>query len=203
MNLYEKIQRAKVELAKHNLKMTGNNTYAGYKYYELADFSLQLNAILDELKVCTFTSFTAETATLTAVNAEKPDEVIVITSPMGTANLKGCHEVQNIGAVETYQRRYLYQALFDIVESDALNATQGKEKAQPPASKKQDAPFPEAKKLTNVDVVKDALKGTSWGIELAERKAMKEYGRSIEELNDVQLKQLVLDIENSKGANNG
>jgi hypothetical protein len=46
---------------------------------------------------------------------------------MGSASLKGCHEVQNIGAVETYQRRYLYTTAMSIVESDALDATTAKE----------------------------------------------------------------------------
>jgi hypothetical protein len=46
---------------------------------------------------------------------------------MGSAALKGCHEVQNIGAVETYQRRYLWVTAMEIVEHDALDATNGKE----------------------------------------------------------------------------
>ena len=50
-----------------------------------------------------------------------------ITSPMGSAALKGCHEVQNIGAVETYQRRYLWVTAMEIVEHDALDASTGKD----------------------------------------------------------------------------
>ena len=53
------------------------------------------------------------------------DSFVTFTSPMGSANLKGCHEVQNIGAVETYQRRYLYVTALAIVEHDALDATTG------------------------------------------------------------------------------
>jgi hypothetical protein len=47
---------------------------------------------------------------------------------MGSAALKGCHEVQNVGAVETYQRRYLWVTAMEIVEHDALDATTGAEK---------------------------------------------------------------------------
>jgi hypothetical protein len=61
---------------------------------------------------------------------DKPEDWFNIESPMGSAALKGCHEVQNIGAVETYQRRYLWVAALEIVEHDALDATTGKE---PPA----------------------------------------------------------------------
>ena len=49
---------------------------------------------------------------------------------MGSAALKGCHEVQNIGAVETYQRRYLWVAALEIVEHDALDATTGQDDAK-------------------------------------------------------------------------
>ena len=51
------------------------------------------------------------------------DAKITFTSPMSSANLKGCHEVQNLGAVETYIKRYLYQNCFEIVESDVLDET--------------------------------------------------------------------------------
>jgi hypothetical protein len=56
---------------------------------------------------------------------------VTFTSPMGSAQLKGCHEVQNIGAVETYQRRYLYVTALAIVEHDALDATTGSAPVEP------------------------------------------------------------------------
>jgi hypothetical protein len=60
------------------------------------------------------------------VNTDKPEEKVLVTSPMSTAALKGCHEVQNLGAVQTYIRRYLWVAALEIVEHDALEATTGK-----------------------------------------------------------------------------
>jgi hypothetical protein len=44
---------------------------------------------------------------------------------MSSAALKGCHDVQNLGAVQTYLRRYLWTNAFEIVEHDALDATTG------------------------------------------------------------------------------
>ena len=69
-------------------------------------------------------SFTQDIATMVIYDIED-DSFVTFTSPMGSANLKGCHEVQNIGAVETYQRRYLYVTALAIVEHDALDATTG------------------------------------------------------------------------------
>jgi hypothetical protein len=57
---------------------------------------------------------------------------------MGSAALKGCHEVQNIGAVETYQRRYLWVTAMEIVEHDALDATVGKDAPKSAKSVPQD-----------------------------------------------------------------
>ena len=112
MNLFEKIQKVRVELQNSKIKMTGKNTYAGYEYFELSDFLPRLNELMNEYKMTAIPTFTNETASLTAINCEDVSEKFTITSPFSSASLKGCHEVQNIGAVETYQRRYLYQALF-------------------------------------------------------------------------------------------
>lgn len=125
MKLVEKIQAIRIALNKKSLKMSGKNNFANYEYFELNDFLPILNELMQENKMTAIPSFSNEYATLTAFDFES-DEKIIISSPMGTADLKGCHEVQNIGAVETYQRRYLYQALFDIAENDSLNKTQGK-----------------------------------------------------------------------------
>jgi hypothetical protein len=42
---------------------------------------------------------------------------------MAEANLKGCHPIQNLGAVETYTRRYLWVSAMEIVEHDALDSS--------------------------------------------------------------------------------
>lgn len=127
MNVYQKLQKARVELQNLNMKKGGKNAFAKYDYYELGDILPNINAVMDKLGLCSVVSFTAETATLRIINTEKPDEMIEITSPMSEAALKGCHPVQNVGACETYQRRYLYMAAFEIVEADVLDATNGKE----------------------------------------------------------------------------
>lgn len=136
-NLFEKIQNVRKELQDIRIKMTGKNTYAGYEYFELSDFLKPLNELMAKYKMTAIPSFTSEVATLTAIDCENPEERFAITSPFSSASLKGCHEVQNIGAVETYQRRYLYQAMFDIAENDSINALQGRKDEVKGADKKQ------------------------------------------------------------------
>ena len=129
-NIYIKLQEARVKLQNTDVKKSGKNTYSGYTYFELSDFLPHINVINQELGIYTEVSFTNELATLTIINADAPEEIRVFTSPMREASLKGCHDIQNLGAVESYQRRYLYMAAYEVVEADVLEATTGKEKTE-------------------------------------------------------------------------
>lgn len=125
-SVYSKLMKARLTLQTRKLTKSGHNKFAGYQYFELGDFLPAVQEIFAELGLCGVVSYTAEMACLTITDIDSGGSV-QITSPMGSAALKGCHEVQNIGAVETYQRRYLWVTAMEIVEHDALDATTGKE----------------------------------------------------------------------------
>lgn len=126
MNIYEKIQCVKTKLLEANIKKTGVNKYAGYNYYELADFTPYIVKLCDEAKLFTAISFDKELAKLTIINSEKPEERVEYTSPIEELELKGCNKIQALGGVETYSRRYLYMSAFDIIESDMFDGVNGK-----------------------------------------------------------------------------
>lgn len=123
MNVYQKLNAARAKFHSIELKKSGHNKFANYKYFELGDFIIPALEIFKEFGLTGIISFGKETADLRIVNNEKPDEVIFILSPMSSAALKGCHEVQNLGAVQTYLRRYLWVAALEIVEHDALDSS--------------------------------------------------------------------------------
>jgi hypothetical protein len=126
MNTYQKLNIARGKFHQQKLKKSGLNKFAGYSYFELSDFLIPALNLFGEVGLCSTISFTKDFAEMRIVNVDKPDEFpIVISSPMGSAALKGCHEVQNIGAVETYQTRYLFVQALCIVEHDILDATTG------------------------------------------------------------------------------
>jgi SpoU rRNA methylase family enzyme len=127
-NVYTKLMAARLKLQNSPLKKSGKNAFAGYSYFELGDFLPTVQNIFSDLGLCGVVSYTKELATLTITDGT---DSIVITSPMGSAALKGCHEVQNVGAVETYQRRYLWVTAMEIVEHDVLDATTGTDKGAP------------------------------------------------------------------------
>jgi hypothetical protein len=136
MSVYRKLQEARIKLQNTALKKSGKNKFAGYEYFELGDFLPAIQNICEEHGLCGVISYTHEEATLRIYDVDDPLSNITFSSPMSSASLKGCHDVQNLGAVQTYLRRYLWTNAFEIVEHDALDmandpvATE-KEKAKP------------------------------------------------------------------------
>ena len=130
MSVYTKLNEARAKFHALKLEKTGHNKFAGYNYFELGDFLIPALRIFNEVGLCAIVSFDKELATMRIVNTEATTDAvwdtITITSPLSEANLKGCHPIQNVGACETYSRRYLWVAALEIVEHDALDATRGK-----------------------------------------------------------------------------
>ena len=72
----------------------------------------------------------AEVIVITAGIAQKPGQTRLELAEtnakiMKDITIKGANEIQALGGVETYQRRYLYMMAFDIIESDMFDATAG------------------------------------------------------------------------------
>jgi hypothetical protein len=124
MSVYRKLSEARIKLQQIKIKKSGRNTFASYNYMQLEDFLPPIQEIFHELNLIGVVSFSDVEATLTIVDVENPLDRIVIHSPMSEAALKGCHAVQNLGAVQTYLRRYLWVAALEIVEHDALDSSE-------------------------------------------------------------------------------
>jgi hypothetical protein len=142
MKVYKKLSEARVALQKCDLNKSGHNKFAGYKYFELGDFLPEIQGIFNIVGLVDVISFTEDVATMT-IYAHEDGSSVTFTSPMGSASLKGCHEVQNIGAVETYQRRYLYTVAMAVSEHDALDATTGGSPPEPKQVKAEPKAKPE------------------------------------------------------------
>jgi len=119
MSVYKKLQDARIRLQNTPLKKSGHNKFAGYHYFELGDFLPAIQKICSEMSLCGVVSFDHNMAYL-QINDTEDGTSVMFTSPMSSAALKGCHDVQNLGAVQTYLRRYLWVNAFEIVENDAI-----------------------------------------------------------------------------------
>jgi len=126
MNTYQKLNQARMKFHQKPLKKSGLNKFAGYSYFELADFLIPALGIFDDVGLNATIGFEKDLAIMEIVNVEKPEEhPIILTSPMSEAVLKGCMPVQNLGAVQTYLTRYLWVQALCIVEHDAIDASTG------------------------------------------------------------------------------
>ena len=141
MSAHKKLMEARFKLLSTEMKKSGLNKFAGYSYFELGDFIPHIQQIFYEVGLCGVVSFDAIQATLCITDTEDGSQ-IVVTSPMAEANLKGAHPIQNLGAVESYQRRYLWMTAMEIVEHDIIDS------APPEAETKKPEPKPEKPKAT-------------------------------------------------------
>jgi hypothetical protein len=135
MTVLKKLNEARKRFHATAIKKTGRNTFSNYDYFELGDFLVPALLIFESLELSAVISFGVDLASMTLTDLEDGSQ-FVITSPMSTASLKACHEVQNLGAVQTYLRRYLWVAALEIVEHDALDSVTGSEHGKPEVKQK-------------------------------------------------------------------
>lgn len=149
-SIHAKLMDARKAFHAYEIKKTGYNDYSKYDYFELSDFLVPAMKILGEHDLIPIISFGTELATMTVYDITC-DATIVITSPMSEANLKACQPVQSLGAVETFQRRYLWVALLEIVEHDAIEENTGKPEKKAKAEPAKEPEKKPAKPATDED----------------------------------------------------
>jgi hypothetical protein len=139
--VYAKLQKCRVELQNMELKKSGHNKFAGYRYFELGDFLPAVNTLFDIYGLAYSLQFDREMATMFIIDVDTGSS-IKFTCPMEQAILKGCMPVQNLGASITYITRYLLVMALAISEHDAVDASE---------------PTKEKKTISATDGAKDAL----------------------------------------------
>ena len=160
LNVYGKLAVAREKFLNAPIKKSGVNKYAEFKYFELEDIVPVAIDIFAQLGLTLIESVTFEKATATLVNIDNPDEVIIFEAPAKDCNIQDgtkMSAIQGLGAYITYQRRYLYCLVLDIVEADPINATIDKpenDKASSPTTKKSNKPAtPEEREETKKDLI--------------------------------------------------
>lgn len=146
--VHKKLMQARILLQSIEMKKSGLNKFAGYSYFELGDFIPHVQKIFNNLGLCGVVSYAQDYASLTITDVDD-GTVIVLTSPMAEANLKGAHPIQNLGAVESYQRRYLWMTAMEIVEHDIIDSGPPPEKKVEPKPEPKKTPIP--KKMEGTD----------------------------------------------------
>ena len=134
-----KLAKVRLVIQNEGLKKSGKNKHLGFNYYELSDILPTVNRIFKEEGLLGNFSIIGESenglATLTIYDIES-GEHIDFTTPIAKATLRNATPVQELGAVHTYVKRYLYLNALELVEPDILDKTIG-EKTESKASANQ------------------------------------------------------------------
>ena len=144
MSVHKKLMESRVKLLSIDLKKSGRNTFQNYSYFELGDFIPHIQTIFNDIGLCGVVSFNNEYAQLCITDVDD-GTVIVITSPMAEANLKGSQPIQLIGSIQTFQRRYLWMAALELTEHDTIDMTPAPEPKQAPKPEPKPEPKPTPK----------------------------------------------------------
>lgn len=135
LNIYQKLQLAKVRIQKSVLGKSGENGFSHYSYLNLVDFMPLTNEVFNELGL--YSKFnmdhlirddgvTDETATLVIINMDDTNtNSLIFKQQTADAKVAGASPTQNAGAKATYFRRYLYIQALDLAISDKLDDNSG------------------------------------------------------------------------------
>jgi len=134
MNIYAKLQAARVKFHSTKLEKSGHNKFAGYKYFELGDFLPIVQTIFNDIGLTGIVRYYSMEATLT-IYEHDGNGTIVFSSPRAEVALKGCHPIQNEGAIQTYQRRYLWTSCLELVEHDVIDIIDASQPEQKKSNK--------------------------------------------------------------------
>lgn len=130
-NVHKKLATARVNLQKLDIKKSGKNAFAKFKYFELTDVLPHINEIFVQLGLLSVYNFLPEVATLKIIDSETGEAVEFsiataiedISAKMGEdKQSRGMQPVQRLGSIITYTKRYLYFNALEISESDAIDA---------------------------------------------------------------------------------
>ena len=142
MNVYQKLIYAREMFLNTNVQKTGKNMHLTFMYFELDDLVPAATRIFNDVGLIGLVSFTDNTATMTVVNTNNPEDTVSFVSPfnqiqpiISKEGKAATNEMQALGSSITYMRRYLYMLALDICESDSIDANLGKPEATKGESK--------------------------------------------------------------------
>lgn len=144
-SLNESIINIRVKLQNAKLKKSGKNKFAGFDYFELADFLPKLNELMLEEGVNDrFSIINNNDGSMTAsLLLIKGNENQVYTMPFvlfdtpinaktnektgEVREVKSMQDIQYLGALNTYYKRYLYLNAFGITDGEVIDSMNNEE----------------------------------------------------------------------------
>lgn len=137
--IWKKLVKARMAVQESDIKMSGNNTYSNYKYFELADIMPAINKANAENGIISLFNLveeaTGQIAVLELIDIDDGTSIIfksktsecIMKTKEGRVN-----PIQELGATHTYMRRYMYLGAYEIAEADSVNSLPPTASGNPP-----------------------------------------------------------------------
>lgn len=177
-NLNESIIKIRVDLQNSKLKKSGKNKFAGFDYFELADFLPRLNELMLQEGINDRFYIKDDYATLELQKGEEINTYtmpfVMFEVPMNKGGIPSMQKIQYLGALNTYYKRYLYLNAFGITDGEIIDSMDNSNLEKSP-----------------IDELKDKIK--KYGTKASAK--LKELGKKLSELNEEELKILLDELE--------
>jgi len=125
-SLNESIISIRVKLQNAKLKKSGHNRFAGFDYFELADFLPKLNELMLEENINDNFIITEKYAELTLIKGEEKQAYTIpftqFSTPLNKSGQPSMQDIQYLGALNTYYKRYLYLNAFGITDGEIIDS---------------------------------------------------------------------------------
>lgn len=146
LDIYERIQEAKILLDEQGIKQSGKNNYQKYNYFELKDFMPYCKSILKEVGLSTQIKNKKDKVVL-YVRCKSTGEKTSYWIPRPVNTAKDDNKfLQTEGKVQTYCMRYLYMQMFEITITDPVDSGADNKQKQTKKTTTKSTPKPKPKK---------------------------------------------------------
>lgn len=142
MSLNESIIKIRVELQKAKLNKSGHNNFAGFDYFELKDFLPKLNELMLQEGINDRFFIGKDMAFLELIKGEESQiysiPFMMFATPMtykkdrrgnflrdengSPIQVPSMQDIQYLGALNTYYKRYLYINAFGITDGEIIDS---------------------------------------------------------------------------------
>ena len=137
----ERIISIRVKLQNSKLKKSGKNKFAGFDYFELSDFLPRLNELMLEEGINDLFTIKGDEVSLTLLRGEEEQTYIMpfirFETPLTfkkdkagnyikdkngeMVQIPSMQDIQYLGALNTYYKRYLYLNAFGITDGEVID----------------------------------------------------------------------------------
>lgn len=126
VRLNELIIQIRVELQNSKIKKSGRNRFAGFDYYELADFLPKLNELMLKAGINDRYTIDENYAKLELIKDDERQEYTIpfkiFPTPLNKSGQPSMQDIQYLGALNTYYKRYLYLNAFGITDGEVIDS---------------------------------------------------------------------------------